>query len=371
MIIRGFSLPVFGGNSSDGQTGLAGFTLPHAVTGMLSPPTWNANQVYYVGKHGSDTNDGRTDATAFLTFSHAINQAKLQGLSSGYRWSIVCQDGGTYTEDMFTDDWINVHAPDATLVGRLMLAGNSNVTIGEVAYTSALAYPGNAITKRNSYGASNPASVTVGTIRCGGTANGINNPGPGSLLVADVGTIIVETGSGVGQSQMYNYAGGDLYLNVGEIKIYGTGGKGVSSYDSLSFFCGNIDRIKRYAGTATWGILTNVTTMALSVGEIDVDYIAYRVTGSGQLTLNVGEITSGWRMAFSGVLKLIHQDETFTYGGNEFGALGAKVLPEANDRFLLEDTDDSYSKAYGTVGSLSGSGLSEEEAALAVFAYRG
>lgn len=366
MIFRGFTWPVFGGNGTDGQAGLAGFTLPHTASGMFVPPTWQANQVYYVGKHGSDSNDGRTDATAFLTFSHAINQAKLQGLSSGYRWSIVCQDGGTYTETVTTDDWINIYAPNATIEGHLYLHDNSSAVVGEVAYSSSAPYPGMAVAKSGV----GTACAKIGTIRCSGTANGISSYGTG-IFVADIGTIIVEDGSGVGQSQIFNYAGSDLYLNVGEIALYGTGCKGVSSYDSLTFFCGCIDRIKQYAGSAARGIYTSVTKMALTVGEIDVDYIAYRVSGTGDLTLNIATITSGWREYLNGVLKLIYQGEVFTHQPNEFAGLGVKALPAPDDRFLLEDTADGYSKAYGTVGSLSGSGLTEEEAALAVFAYRG
>lgn len=62
---------------------------------------------YYVGKHGVDTNGGRTLSDAFLTFGAAIAAATTGSL-------IICHDNGTYAETI-TFNQQNLFAPNATI----------------------------------------------------------------------------------------------------------------------------------------------------------------------------------------------------------------------------------------------------------------
>lgn len=73
--------------------------------------------ILYVGKHGSDENDGKTPDRAYLTFGAALNAA-VSGST------IHCFDTGTYTEDLTCKDNVNIYAPNARLNGQHTLADN-------------------------------------------------------------------------------------------------------------------------------------------------------------------------------------------------------------------------------------------------------
>jgi hypothetical protein len=66
------------------------------------------SNIYYVGKHGDNTNVGTSIEQAFLTFSEAMSNAV-----SGD--AIVCFDNGTYNEGITCKDGVNIFAPNATL----------------------------------------------------------------------------------------------------------------------------------------------------------------------------------------------------------------------------------------------------------------
>jgi hypothetical protein len=66
------------------------------------------SNIYYVGKHGANTNVGTSIEQAFLTFSEAMSNAV-----SGD--AIVCFDNGTYNEGLTCKDGVNIFAPNATL----------------------------------------------------------------------------------------------------------------------------------------------------------------------------------------------------------------------------------------------------------------
>ena len=73
-----------------------------------------AQQQIYVGKHGNDAYDGKSVERAKLTFGAAITAAGTPASASA-AVVIVCFDDGTYTEDIDTPSWVNVHAPDAAI----------------------------------------------------------------------------------------------------------------------------------------------------------------------------------------------------------------------------------------------------------------
>jgi len=83
-------------------------------TGWIELPTVATaaatESTFYVGKHGNDANGGRNMSDAFLTFGAAISAA-FSGAS------IVCLDGGTYTEDILIGSDISLFAPHAKLQG--------------------------------------------------------------------------------------------------------------------------------------------------------------------------------------------------------------------------------------------------------------
>lgn len=320
-------------------------------------------QVYYIGKHGNDANDGETDETAFLTWGHALTQAAAQVPAINNRWALVCQDGGTYTENLTCVDWVDIHAPNAVLAGYIRLTNNVNVFFGEVQYDGASG--GHAVDKSATWGGdTGPARFEAYTIRCTGAANAIQNDATGTLLTAWVKQILIENGFGVGSTTYHATLGGDIICDIGEISVAGNG-VAVSSNRQFNIL-GCINRLKEYSGAAT-GIQADQGVVSLTVSEITCT-TAYNVGASGTLRLFACNIV-GVRTN-TGTLRLILTGEVFTYTENEFVGVPLKATPVAGDRIVIEDSADGYSKAYATLGTLpGGTGVTEEQAALAGHTY--
>lgn len=85
------------------------------------------SNIYYVGKHGNDTENGLTIEKAFLTFSAAMSVA-----TSGD--AIVCFDGGTYNEGITCKDGVNIFAPNATLnvTGSQLIMATSTIYFDKI-----------------------------------------------------------------------------------------------------------------------------------------------------------------------------------------------------------------------------------------------
>ncbi len=127
----------------------------------------NRVQVVYVGKHGNDSNDGLTPNKAKLTFGSALTVASGLTPTTSNRVSIVCDDGGTYTESFSIPSWVFVKGPNATFVGNITLADNS-----EFVFQEATAASGDVISKPAGTGT---AWATGEICRATGTANGLVN----------------------------------------------------------------------------------------------------------------------------------------------------------------------------------------------------
>ena len=78
--------------------------------------------VFYVGKHGDDANNGLSIDQAVLTFGQAETLAAAQSPGDSNRFAIVCLDSGIYTEDISCNGYVNIDAPNATLDGTITLA---------------------------------------------------------------------------------------------------------------------------------------------------------------------------------------------------------------------------------------------------------
>ena len=90
----------------------------------------NGLQIYYTGKHGSDSNNGRSDAQAFLTFGKAVIDATAASPTANNRFVIFCHDAGIYTEDFTLPQYVSLYAPNATTVGTITLGDDCFINIG-------------------------------------------------------------------------------------------------------------------------------------------------------------------------------------------------------------------------------------------------
>ena len=76
---------------------------------------WTGVQVYFVGKHGNDSNTGLNWGRPFLTFGAAVAAATALTPASDNRFLIACLDAGDYAETVTLAQWISIFAPDASV----------------------------------------------------------------------------------------------------------------------------------------------------------------------------------------------------------------------------------------------------------------
>jgi len=134
---------------------------------------------YFVGKHGNDSNDGKSWAKAFLTFHEGLNRA-----SSGD--VVVCHDNGVYAENIGNKVGVDIWAPKATLQGVQTIAADENWCFGKIIATT-----GTTGITFNSVG--NEAHIKcIDSFECQGDAVGSSNYA--GTLILNIGHAEIETG---------------------------------------------------------------------------------------------------------------------------------------------------------------------------------
>lgn len=250
-------------------------------------------QVLYVGKHGADTNNGKTLGKAFLTIGAAITAAgaPVDGASAV---TIHVMDGGTYTENLAHVPFVNVHAPNATIKGEHTFGGTTCLSARRLTNNGDT---GHILWK---LGGASADRVIVNAQEIVHTGIGLSAAGIGALLF---GTMFV-------QAQRIIQAEGDgflaqclapdlavLYLDVDEWDV----GTAVVGGNPSALGC-NADGARIYgrigtllggptsAGIDVGQFLTG-TAVYLTVGKLSVAGQAYNVRGGNSLRLFVGELS--------------------------------------------------------------------------------
>ncbi len=88
-------------------------TVDAGSVARISEPPLDHVQTLYVGKHGNDSNTGKTPGDAFLTFGAALTAAGTPA-DEANAVTIVCVDDGLYTENLIGKAFVNVYAPHAS-----------------------------------------------------------------------------------------------------------------------------------------------------------------------------------------------------------------------------------------------------------------
>lgn len=195
------------------------------TTGLASLPA-SEEQIYYVGKHGNDSNDGLTIGEAFLTFGAAISEATAQSPSTSNRFVIKCLDNGIYTENIVLVSDVDIHAPSATIQGQIELKISTNVKIRRLEINDTMGATLNAgvlINAPAGPGASQkPARFEADTVFASGTAIGALNGAPNSVLIYEVKSTFAENGIAISDGTGAA-ANGHVHVQCEDIYITGTG----------------------------------------------------------------------------------------------------------------------------------------------------
>jgi hypothetical protein len=241
--------------------------------------------IWWVGKHGLDSNPGTSLERAFLTFNRAITAA-----SAGD--AIVCLDGGTYTERLNVPASINIYAPLANLIGTgagalfegaLMLRSGfyqfrSVTAVGIESAVVRLDFAGTAIVYAN--------LITIPD----GASSGLMNASffQAGVLVGRVDRIVVgASGFGVYSSTL----AGVTKADVGRIELVGNSATGISQVavsGSLNICVQHI--LEQGSYTTTKGINQGSGRIDAMVSVISAD-TAWSVTGSGVLSIFYNQAT--------------------------------------------------------------------------------
>ena len=226
--------------------------------------------IYYVGKHGNDSNNGLSIETAFLTFGAALTAA-----SSGD--VIRCVDRGAYVENLTGVTGVDIFAEHATLqgvhtLGQLNLWEFSRLIIdtGTTGFTCNIS--------------GSAAGVKASKVECDGSAIGFLATA-GSLFV-DVGKVEVGSGAFIGSTSV-----DILQCKFFEILFTDAGlafgAAGGANFDIIG------DSIKNDGvsgdGTAFYTTGVGSTYMSATISDIDIETLS-NISSSDYLNLNVARL---------------------------------------------------------------------------------
>jgi len=214
--------------------------------------TIDQSNIIYVGKHGSNSNDGKTVGKAVLTIAYAISLAEAQvpGPANGFVIQVV--DGAVYIESFTVSAYITVQAPGATIIGNLVVEG-----FGGLKGLLFQATSGNAVEKSGDDDTGRVEATMV--IQTGSTGNGIVCS-QGELIL-DVSIVQAINGYGVLNSSSGNLAG-----TINKLNVLGTG-KGIVCTGSGSE---TSLRMSKFIGASATGIDIDAGDLYLFVGEFNV-----------------------------------------------------------------------------------------------------
>ena len=254
-----------------------------SVTDTMMP---DEVKTYYVGKHGSDSNDCKTLGAACLTFGQAMSLAISEGPPSATTpVSIVCFDSGIYTvtSTLEVTSYATIYAQSANIVGAVSQNDFSSITIGKISTTTGIALA------RVTGGSDISSAFICEVDTTGGTlAIGILNTISASDMFVSVDKLRVGTsGFGVGH---VGSADGHLHVKINDIELLGNSATGMAVANAASEIMANVGTIQDKGFTGTTGLNVINGEIHINVLEMDAD-TAYTIGASGYLTLNTHQFS--------------------------------------------------------------------------------
>jgi len=262
-------------------------------------------QILYVGKHGSDSNSGKTLENAFLTFGAAKTAAGTPA-SEAAAITISCFDDGEYDEDLTHTQYVNVFAPNATIKGKQTLARDSRL-----------------VARRFINDGNNEVIVrTVSAGECYVEAQEIVGSGTGvnTLELGGGGNthIIAKRIQATGNGNAINQTAGNLFLNS----------QWISAASATAFNMvagGNSHIISQYISGGTGIKLTTATSIA---------------------RIFVGQLAGGYDVGASTTLYLYAEQITGTITEN--GTANVTISGKPNESIVVACSDEVTPLVAGT-----------------------
>lgn len=313
--------------SPSSTNSVTGTSHTHALSGVAA--SWTESKIFYVGKHGNDSNSGLSISSAKLTFASAIAAATALTPGAFNKFTIMCLDSGLYSEDIAIPSYVHVNAANATLIG--------DHTLSEISILHAFMIKGS-ITKTGMAGYRGVLIASI--IELINTENGIILTS-GDLDV-DVKNITVEQGTGV----IINGAASKLYGYIGSISLTGNNGTGISCASSggkVALTVSSISELVTTTGTTAISV-TAGNEVFCNVGRISADTAVNISAGSLYLyTTTMTGATTNTGGTYRYLTTAVGAYITGTVQGDNFIAGGVGTDPDpANCRLNAYDTVDGY-----------------------------
>jgi hypothetical protein len=145
---------------------------------------------FFVGKHGKNTNNGRSYEQAFLTIGAAITAANLLTPASGSEVAIHVVDDGVYTENLTIAAHVRIFAPLATITGTHTVGDATILHVAKLINSS-----GSAITKATG---SVTAGVVADVLESGATAITVDSGGELDVRISRLSGTVTNNGTMTG-----------------------------------------------------------------------------------------------------------------------------------------------------------------------------
>ena len=240
-------------------------------------------QVYFVGKHGNDTNSGLTPSKAKLTFGSAITAASGQTPSITNKFSISCVDAGIYAESFTVPSFVSIEAKDAKIEGTIQVQDNAEVTVNEVE----AAINNSAIVK---VAGTSTSRVNAEVLRATGTGDTVTDQaGETGCLQIFARQVFVQNGAAIFDQS--TAATGHIHVTLEDLYITGTG-TGLDRGSGSGLIVGRVAHILDIGAGSGTAIDVDSGSVDVHIGYIDTTN-AYSVAGPGTLRVFVNDIATG------------------------------------------------------------------------------
>lgn len=297
---------------------------------------WSGAQVYYVGKHGNDSNSGTSNQNAFLTFGAALTAASGQTPSTSNRFVVVCDDAGVYTENIDIPAWVSVYAPSAKVVGNVELNDNVYAQFDWIEASSSA-------TVSKVFGGTDVSYIVANKVYGLGTGSSIVNLATNGVLMVTVKQVFAET---IGIGDLTN--NGHTHIEIEDLYL--------TANDAIG--------IERNSSGSTVGRISHILDVGALTGTTAID------VNSGEVNINVGEIdcVGAYNVALGGTLRMFVNKITGTQTGA--GTINVSIAGEGSDYLLIDGTRamtgslDMGTNAITNVGNVDGRDVSADGATL-------
>ncbi len=248
----------------------------HEFNNSYAKALFNQQQIFYVGKAGTDSADvnfGKSSDRPFLTIPYAILAAIALTPSVVNQVAIEVIDAGMYADDFTLPSWVNLNAPNATLQGNITVSDNSMIICKRSLIPSTGAPP------RNFNKSSGTGIATINILD-------YLDCGAGRGLTCVSGTLIANTpNANHGDGYLMGDGAGTVILNAESITSNGNG-YAVIAKDNGNYNL-NYNKITSTSASAVFGSGASGGVINASGGYINATSgRLYQFGVASQFTLN-------------------------------------------------------------------------------------